>query len=276
MIGAFAEMLGHGFMVRAFLAGLAVASLSPGIGVFLVLRRLSLIAETLAHVTLTGVAVGLVAGLFPLGTALAVATGAAVGIEWLRGSGRFYGESALALFLYGALALAVVLIGLGPGFGGSIFGYLFGSILTVRTTDVVFVWALAAVALAFVTLFQRELALSTFDQDLAHTSGVPVVWVNMLLAVLTAVTIVVAMQAVGVLLVGALMVIPTMASLQLGLGFRPTVVAATLVGLLSVLVGLTAAYFVGLPAGGAIVLACIGALPAIAAGRRAALAVRRR
>ncbi|MBM3947120.1 MAG: metal ABC transporter permease, partial [SAR202 cluster bacterium] len=91
-----------------------------------------------------------------------------------------------------------------------------------------------------------------------------------------AVTIVVAMQAVGVLLVGALMVIPTMASLQLGLGFRPTVVAATLVGLLSVLVGLTAAYFVGLPAGGAIVLACIGALPAIAAGRRAALAVRRR
>lgn len=275
MIGAFAEMLGHGFMVRALLAGLAVASLSPAMGVFLVLRRLSLIADTIAHVALAGVAIGLVASIFPPIAALIVAVVAATGIEYLRTSGRLYGEAALALFLYAALALAVVLISLGPGFSGSLFGYLFGSILTVRTSDVVFVWAMAAVALGFVLFFYRELTLSTFDQDLAHTAGVPVRWVNMLLAVLTAVTIVVAMQVVGVLLVGALMVIPTIASLQLGLGFRATVLTATVVGLGAVLVGLTAAYFLGLPAGGAIVLACVVALAGVSA-IQSALRLKRR
>ncbi len=251
------ELFEHSFMVRALIAGALVGVICPALGTFLVLRRLALIADTLAHVALAGVAVGLVTGTSPFIFAIIASTLAAGAIEWLRSTGRILGDVALALFLYSALAVAIVLISLDHGLNANLFGFLFGSILTVTATDLWLIGGLAVVVLLTVLVFYPELLQTTFDQELATVSGLRVRWVNLLLAVLTGVTVALAMRIVGVLLVGALMVIPVVASLQISRGFRTTVVVAVVMGLVSVIIGLVAAYYLSLAAGGAIVLAAL-------------------
>ena len=130
----------YGFIVRGLEAGVIVGIIAPLIGIFLVLRRYSLIADTLAHVSLAGIAIGLLLGINPVLTALGTAVVASLGIERLRTSKRVYGESALALFLSGSLALAVVILSLAHGFNANLFNYLFGSIVTVTTNDVIEYW----------------------------------------------------------------------------------------------------------------------------------------
>ena len=251
------ELFQHSFMVRALIAGALVGVICPALGTFLVLRRLALIADTLAHVALAGVAVGLVTGTSPFIFAIIASTLAAGAIEWLRSTGRVLGDVALALFLYAALAVAIVLISLDHGLNANLFSFLFGSILTVTTTDLWLIGGLAVVVLLTVLVFYPELLQTTFDQELATVSGLRVRWVNLLLAVLTGVTVALAMRIVGVLLVGALMVIPVIASLQISRGFRTTVVVAVVLGLIAVIIGLVAAYYLSLAAGGAIVLAAL-------------------
>ena len=247
-------------MQRALLGGLLVGLVCPVLGVFLVLRRLSLMADTLSHVALAGVALGLLTKVFPTLTAMIASVTAAVLIDRLRSSGRMYGEAALALFLYTALGLAVVFIGLAGGFNVDLFSYLFGNVLTISMTDI---WLLAALALAlvaFVLLFYTELVQTTFDPDLARVNGVPVDLVDFLLAVLAGATVTLAMRVVGMLLVGALMVIPVLASLQVARGFRTTIVIAAAIGLFAVIAGLFAAYYRNVPASGVITLITLAAL----------------
>src|SRR6185437_5824932 len=130
------NLLQYGFMIRAFEVGILIGAIAPLIGIFLVLRRYSLIADTLSHVSLAGVAIGLLTGINPLFTALGAAVISSVAIERLRLSQRVYGESALSIFLSGSLALAIVLISLAHGFSVDLFNYLFGSIVTVKQSDV--------------------------------------------------------------------------------------------------------------------------------------------
>ncbi|MBI4338111.1 MAG: metal ABC transporter permease [Chloroflexi bacterium] len=269
------EVFTYSFMVRAFIAGTLVGVVAPALGVFLVLRRLSLIADSLSHVALAGVAIGLLTRVFPPLTALATSVTAAAIIERLRASGRLYGEAALALFLYTALAVALVVISLAGGFNASLFNYLFGSIVTVGWLDLWLIAGLAALVLAFIVLFYTELVQTTFDPDLARVSGVPVGWVNLGMAVLTGATVTLSMRVVGVLLVGALMVIPVLASLQVARGFRTAVLIAVGIGVFSVLVGLTAAYYWELAAGGAVVLVSLAVLLAVTLGKAAAKLVLR-
>src|SRR5882762_6805996 len=126
------DLFHYSFIVRGFEAGIIIALIAPVIGIFLVLRRYSLIADTLSHVSLAGVAIGLLLKINPLITAIAAAVVSSVVIERLRISKRIFGESALAIFLSGSLALAIVLISLAHGFGVDLFSYLFGSITTVK------------------------------------------------------------------------------------------------------------------------------------------------
>lgn len=253
------EILQYGFMQRALLAGVMIGVIAPAIGVFLVLRRLSLIADTLAHVSLAGVALGLLAGWHPLLGAVLVAVAGAVGIERLRGRGRLFGEAALALFLSGGLALAVVLIGLAGGFSVDLFTYLFGAITAVQPRDLWVILLLGVLVLAAVSVFYKELFAITFDEESARVQGVPVETLNLLMTVLVAVTVVVAMRVVGVLLTGALVVIPALTALRVARSFRSTLTLAIAVSVASVLVGMTAAFYLDLAAGGAIVLTAIGA-----------------
>ena len=262
------EFFQYGFMQRAFAAGAITAVICPLIGIFLVPRRLSLIADTLAHVALAGVAVGLLLGASPILGALVVTVGGALGMERLRARGALQGDAALAVFLSGGFAVAVVLISLAQGFNADLFAILFGSILTVSPMDVWLILALGAVVVTTVVLSYRRLFAITLNEDLARTSGVQVTALNFTLTVLTALTTVVAMRMVGVLLVSAMIVIPTLTGFAIGTSFRRATVVAIVMALASVVIGLIAAYYLRLAAGGAIVLTALLIFAMAAALRR--------
>jgi zinc transport system permease protein len=262
------EFLAYDFMQRAFVAGAMTAIICPAIGVFLVPRRLSLIADSLAHVALAGVALGLLVGVSPIVGALVVTVAGAVGIERLRARGALAGDASLAVFLSGGFALAVVLISLARGFNADLFAVLFGSILTVSPGDIWLIVALGAVVGATIGTFYPQLFAVTMNEDLARTSGVPVAALNLILTLLTALTTVVAMRMVGVLLVSAMIVIPTLTGFALARSFRQALVIAIAMALVSVAVGLVAAYYLRLAAGGAIVLTALGIFAAASLARR--------
>ena len=248
------EMLSYGFMQRALAAGLMIGIIAPIIGVFIVLRRLSLIADTLSHVALAGIAAGLLFKTYPVAGALIASLVGAVGIERLRGSGRLFGEAALAVFLSGGFAVAVVLISLARGFNTDLFSYLFGAITVVQPVDLWVIFALGLVVLAAVGILHKELFAITFDEEAARVQGVPVETLNMLLTTLVAVTVVLAMRIVGILLTSALLVIPTITALRVARNFRHTMWIAVFCSLFAVVAGMTMSFYLDIAAGGAIVL----------------------
>src|SRR5688572_3964563 len=158
------EVLAYGFMQRALLAGAITALICPAIGVFLVPRRLSLIADTLAHVALAGVALGLLVPVPPIVGALVVALLGAIGMARMRARGALQGDAALAVFLSGGFAVAVVLISLARGFNADLFAILFGSILTVSPGDVWLIAALGAVVVGTVGTFYKQLLAITLNE----------------------------------------------------------------------------------------------------------------
>lgn len=248
------DIFQYGFIIRGLEAGVIVALIAPLIGIFLVLRRYSLIADTLAHVSLAGIAVGLLLGINPVLTALGTAVLASLGIERLRSSKKVYGESALALFLSGSLALAVVLLSLAKGFNANLFSYLFGSIVTVTAADVYIISALAIAVILILGYFYKELVYLTFDEQAARTSGVPARLVNTVLIILAALIVSLAIPIVGVLLIAALIVIPVITALQLKQSFFRTIIYAEIISLFSVISGIFASFYLNLSTGGTIVL----------------------
>ena len=264
------EFLQYGFMHRAFAAGAITAVICPAIGVFLVPRRLSLIADTLAHVALAGVALGMLVGVSPLGGALAVALLGAVGMERLRARGALAGDAALAVFLSGGFAVAVVLISFARGFNADLFAILVGSVLTVSPADIWLIAGLGTLVGVTIGLFYHQLLAITLNEDLARTSGVPVTALNLVLTILTALTTVVAIRMVGVLLVSAMIVIPSLTGFALGRSFRAALVIAVAAALAAVVAGLIAAYYFRLAAGGAIVITSLIIFALASVGRRSA------
>lgn len=251
------EIFQYDFMVRAFEAGIAIGVIAPLIGTFLVVRRYSLMADTLAHVSLAGVAIGLLAGVNPIFSAIGLSVAAAFGIESLRSTPRIFGESVLALFLSGSLAVAVIILSLAKGFNANLFGYLFGSISTVGTVDLWVTVVLAVIVFLDVILLYKELFFASFDSDLAQASGLPVRALNVTTVILAAIAIALSIRIVGVLLIGALMVIPVISAMQYGRGFRATLILSVIFSLLSVITGLFASYYLNLASGGAIVLVAL-------------------
>ncbi len=252
------EIFQYSFMVRAFLAGGVIGIIAPLIGVFLVTKRYSLMADSLAHVSLAGVALGLLLGIYPIYTAIAVAIVASLIIERLRSQRQVSGELALAMFLSAGLAIAIVLISFGKGFNIDLLAYLFGSITTVSPQDVGVISILGLNIVLLIGFFYQQLMYLSFDEEAALVSGVPTRFLNTLLMVLTAVTVSVAMRIVGVLLIGALMVIPVVTATQFRKSFRQTIGLAIIFSLISVLVGLFGSFYLDLPAGGAIVVTALG------------------
>ena len=249
-----ANIFQYSFIVRGLEAGIIVAIIAPLIGIFLVLKRYSLIADTLSHVSLAGIAIGLLLGINPVLTALAAAVVASLGIERLRTSKKVYGESALALFFSGSLALAVVILSLAHGFNANLFGYLFGSIVTVTDSDVWTILTLALLVILTLGIFYKALVYVTFDEEAAKVSGVPVRLVNTVLIILAALTVALAIPIVGVLLIAALIVIPVVTALQLKKSFLVSIVYAEIFSILSVVAGILVSFYGNLATGGTIVL----------------------
>ena len=251
------EMLSYDFMQRAFIAGLFIATLASISGTFVVLKRYSLMSETLAHSALVGVAVGLVAGYNPLWIAVVVSILSAWLIEYLRSSFSIYSDAVLSIMLSGSLALAVIIVSLGGAFNNSLFSYLFGSILSVSDTDVYTIVVFGSISLAFLLLFSKELYFIAYDEEVAKTSGIKVKFLNFLLVTVVAIIIALSIRVVGSLLIGALMVIPTVAALQYRVGFRNTMFIALFFALFSVIFGMSLSYYFSLPSGATIVLSVI-------------------
>ena len=251
------DILNYSFMVRALLAGVAIGIVAPLIGTFLVAKRYSLIADSLAHVSLGGLAVGVMLGINPLLGALAVAILAAFAIEKLRGGKYVTAEMALAMFLSGGLAVAVVLIGISHRANIDLMSFLFGSITTVTQQDLWIIGGLAIAITCVVAFLYRQLAYTSFDEEQAQASGLRVQILNQLLIILAATTVVLSLRIVDGLLIGALTVIPVAAAAQVARSFKQTMAYAVLFGLVSVVAGLVASFYLDLAAGGTIVLTAL-------------------
>jgi len=252
------EIFQYSFMIRAFLAGIMIAIIAPLIGNFLVIRRLSLIADTLSHIALSGVAIGLLIGSQPLLTTIILTTIASIAIEKLRTSKNIPGEAVLAMFLPGGLALSIILISLAHGFNANLFSYLFGSITTVEKNELWLIFGLGMVTVATIIILYKKLLYASFDEESARVSGIPIELVNTTLIILTAITVSLSMRVVGVLLIGALMIIPVITAMQVGKSFKQSTYLSVGFALISVIIGLVLAYYFNLPAGGAIVLLSLG------------------
>ncbi len=248
------EIFQYGFIVRGLEAGILIGLIAPLIGIFLVLRRYSLIADTLAHVSLAGVAVGLLLKINPLWTALGASALSSIAIERLRTSKKIYGETALSIFLSGSLALAVVIIGLAHGFSVDLFSYLFGSIVTVKQHDVYIILGLSILVALVVFLFYKELVYIAFDEEAATVSGLPVKIFNTLFILLAAVTIAISIPIIGILLISALLVLPTITALQLKQNFKMTLFWAEIISVFSIITGIISSFYLNISSGGTIVL----------------------
>ena len=248
------EIFQYEFMQRAFLAGVLIAILASVSGTFIVLKRYSMISETLAHSALVGVAVALVAGYNPLWIAVIVSIFSAWLIEYLRSAFSLYSDAILAILLSGSLALAVIIVSLGGEFNNSLFSYLFGSILAVSDEDIITIFIFGIIALALLLVFSREFYFIAYDEEVAKTSGIRVKLLNYLLVTIVAIIIALSIRIIGTLLIGALMVIPTVAALQFRVGFLHTSLLSLSFAILSVISGMTLSFYFSLPSGATIVL----------------------
>ena len=247
------------FMQRALVAAVLVGLAAPAIGTFLVQRRLALMGDGIGHIALTGVALGVLLGTAPVLTAIVVATAGAIAIELIRERGRTSGDVALALLFYGGIAGGVLLIGLSPGGSSTtLVGYLFGSLSSVRPADLAVIAGLSLAVVGVVVVFGRELFAVSMDEEVARVSGLPVRFLNLLVAVTSAVTVTVAMRVVGLLLVSALMVVPVATSQQLTRSFRATVLGACALGVVASVGGLVIAYYADVAPGAATVVLALG------------------
>ncbi len=241
-------------MRLALASGAIVGVLAPAVGFFLVQRRMSLIGDGIGHVAFAGVAAGYLLGISPVATALAASLAGAVAIEWLRARRRTAGDQALALVFYTGIAAGVVLISAAGALDVNLFAFLFGSILTVTRSDLILVAVLGGIGLATIALLYRALAAMVLDEEGARVAGVPIGPLNIVVAALAALTISLSMRIVGILLIAALMVLPVIAATRVAWSMRSTLLLGMAIGLVSVLGGLTIAYYADLPPGGTVVL----------------------
>lgn len=253
-------MLELEFMRLAFAVGAVVGLLAPAVGFFLVERRASLVGDGLGHVAFAGVAAGYLLGVSPVLTALVFAVVGALALEWLRARGGTAGDQALALVFYTGIALGVVLVSSADRLDVNLFQFLFGSILTVTWSDLWVVVVLGLASLATIAILYRGLVGAVLDEEGSRVAGVRVGLMNMVVAVLAALTVGISMRIVGILLIAALMVLPVIAAQRIAWSMRSTLGLAMGVGLGAVVVGLTVAYYGDLPPGGTIVLTAAGAV----------------
>jgi len=253
MISMF-DIFQYDFMVRALIAGTIIGIIAPLVGMFLVVRRYSYLADTLAHVSLVGVAAALVGSVNPVFGAMAAAIISAVGMEQLRIRKGILSDSLLAIFLSGSLALAVVLIGSRGLPAANLFSYMFGTITTVNSFDLPAMGCVGTIVLLFIIIFKRSLFLVAFDEDLAAAEGARATLYNTIMVILAALVVSFAIRIVGALLIGALIVIPVTSAIQWKKNFRSTMVLGVLFSLLAVHVGLWSSFSFNLPSGATIVL----------------------
>ncbi len=254
------EILSYGFMQRAIISGIAIALLCSVVGLFLVLRRYSLFGDAIAHSSFGGIAAGLLIGIYPLWGAYIVSLFSALVITRIRQKFDISGDAAVAVLLSSGIAVGLILISLSGGFTVNIFSFLFGSILLVSVEDTILILGLTGVILIVILLLYRELIYSTFNEEQAKVSGIPVDKINYLIVFIAGITVVTSIQLVGILLISALFVIPNVTAIMYGRSFKQTALLSIVFAVSSVICGILVSYVFDITPSGTIVLLSIAIL----------------
>jgi zinc transport system permease protein len=246
--------LNYTFIQRAYLAGSFIAVLCAMLGLFLVLRKLSLIGDGLAHVSFGAIALGLFFGFYPFYVAIPLVLIASYFILKLTEKAKMYGDAAIGVVSSLSIAGGVILASLSKGFNADLFSYLFGNILAISKQEVYLSLGLSLAVLLVIILLYNDLFSATFDEEYARISGIKTERLHLILTSLTAITVVLAVRVVGIMLVSALLILPAVTALQIAKGFKAAMLIAISVSVISVLVGITTSFFLDLPAGATIVM----------------------
>ncbi len=254
------EILTYGFMQRAIISGIAIAILCSVVGLFLVLRRYSLFGDAVAHSSFGGIAFGLLIGIYPLWGAYIVSLFSALVITKIRQKFDISGDAAVAVLLSTGIAVGLILISLAGGFTIDIFSFLFGSILLVSIEDTILILGLTGAILIVILLLYRQLIYSTFNEEQAKVSGIPVDKINYLIVFIAGITVVTSIQLVGILLISALFVIPNVTAIMYGRSFKQTALISIVFAVSSVICGILVSYVFDITPAGTIVLLSIAIL----------------
>ncbi|HSB32138.1 MAG TPA: metal ABC transporter permease [Candidatus Sulfobium mesophilum] len=246
--------LNYTFVQRAYLAGSFIAALCAMLGLFLVLRKLSLIGDGLSHVSFGAIALGLFLGLYPFYVAIPLVLAASFFILKLTEKAKMYGDAAIGIVSSLSIAGGVILASMSKGFNVDLFSYLFGNILSISEQEVYLSLVLSLAVMMLILLLYNDLFSATFDEEYARITGIKTGRINMILTSLTAITVVLAVKVVGIMLISALLIMPAVTALQIAKGFRAAMMIAISVAVISVLGGLTVSLFLDLPPGATIVM----------------------
>jgi len=233
-----ASLLGYQFFQHALIGGIISAVATSWIGLFLILRRESMISDGIAHTAFGGIALGLLLGINPLITALIVSIIAVLGISYMRKNGLAKSDAAIAVMLALGFSGGLIIISIAGGFNVEIFSYLFGSILTINHQDLFIISILGLASICFFGFFYKEMLAITFDEKSARVTGIPVSFFTLSFNLLVAFTIALSIKVIGVILVVALMVLPGLAALQIKRSFQATMIATVCFSIASVITGI--------------------------------------
>ncbi len=248
------EFLGYQFAQKALFTGVFIGLSCSVLGVILVLRKLSLIGDGLAHVTFGSIAVGLYLQVQPLYASIPIVIASSIGIWHLTDKARLAGDAAIGVVSAVGIAAGVILASVAGGFNVDLFSYLFGNILAVSYAEAALALLLALGVLIFLGLNYRQIMTMTYDEEFAKTTGIKTRRLNIITVILTAVTVVLAMRVAGIMLTSALLILPAVTALQLARGFVSALIIAAAVSILAVILGIIASFLLDLPAGASIVL----------------------
>lgn len=248
------DLLHYSFIQKAFLAGSFIAVICSILGLFLVLRKMSLIGDGLSHVSFGAIALGLFFGLYPFYVAIPIVMISSLLILKISEKARVYGDAAIGIVSAVGIAGGVILASISKGFNVDLFSYLFGNILAISNTEVILSVMLSSMVLVIIYFFYWDLFSATFDEEYAKATGVKTNSINILLTLLVAVTVVLSVKIVGIMLVSALLILPSVTALQFAKGFKTAMIIGSFVSLMSVLLGIILSFFLDLPAGATIVM----------------------
>jgi zinc transport system permease protein len=248
------NFLQYAFIQKAFLAGSCIALICSILGLFLVLRKMSLIGDGLSHVSFGAIALGLFLGIYPFYVAIPVVVLASFLILKIAEKTKIYGDAAIGIVSAVGISSGIMLASFSNGFNVDLFSYLFGNILSINSTEVVLSVALSLIVLVTIYFFYWDLFSATFDEEYAKTTGIQINSINAILTALTAITVVLAIKMAGVMLVSALIIFPAVSALQISKGFRPAIFISSAISLISVIFGITLSFFIDLPTGATIVM----------------------
>lgn len=247
------SVFSYPFMQRAFLIGIIISLICSSMGLFLVLRRLSMVGDTLSHTALAGVAVGMITNIYPIYTAIITTLVASFVVEKLREEYKEYAELSLAIVMAAGIGIASLLISIGKNKTIGIMNYMFGSISLVTEEDLKIAIILGTIIMTIILVLFRALFYMTFDETDAQLRGIPIKKLNFLFAMLVAITITLSMRIVGILLVSSMMTVPVATSIQIAKSFKKAFIYTNIFGMISVVIGLIVSFYVDVAPGGAIV-----------------------